>query len=153
MVSRTRLQRELALARKEVEPDVRFELKQDNIFKWRCMLRGPEDSPYEGCWFELDIKMPENYPLYPPNVRFLTKIFHSNIHWETGEVCVDFLKTNWVATWTLHSLTRAILVLLASPNADSPLNCDAGNLVRYGDKRGFATIAKMYAEEYGYLEK
>lgn len=150
MVTRTRLQKELALARKQVEEDVLFELIHDNIFKWRCVLRGPPDTSYEGCWFELDIKMPDNYPLYPPAVRFVTRIFHPNIHWDTGEVCVDFLKTNWVATWTVHSLTRAILVLLANPNADSPLNCDAGNLIRYGDARAFFTMARMYAYEYGY---
>ena len=86
-------------------------------------------------------------------VKFKTKIFHPNIHFSTGEVCVDFLKTNWVPSWTLTSLTRAIIVLLAAPNAESPLNCDAGNLIRTGDMMGFASMGRMYAIKYGNILK
>jgi peroxin-4 len=31
---------------------------------------------------------------------------------------------------------------------DSPLNCDAGNLLRGGDVRGYAALAHMYTVEY-----
>lgn len=31
---------------------------------------------------------------------------------------------------------------------DSPLNCDAGNLIRMEDMRGFNSLAKMYTLEY-----
>ena len=43
------------------------------------------------------------------------------------QVCLDILKTAWTPAWTLHSVCRAILALLSSPEADSPLNCDAGS--------------------------
>jgi peroxin-4 len=49
--------------------------------------------------------------------------------------------------WTLKSVMRAIMALLQEPNADSPLNCDAGNLIRSGDMRGFNSMAKMYTVE------
>ena len=32
--------------------------------------------------------------------------------------------------------------------ADSPLNCDAGNLLRGGDVRGYASLARMYTLEH-----
>ena len=38
--------------------------------------------------------------------------------------------------------------LLAAPNADSPLNCDAGNLLRAGDVDGFARIARRMVAEH-----
>jgi hypothetical protein len=41
--------------------------------------------------FELDIVVPKNYPLRPPKIHFITKIFHPNIHFKTGEICLDLV--------------------------------------------------------------
>ena len=56
----------------------------------------------------------------------MTRIFHPNIHFKSGEVCLDILKTAWTPAWTIQSVCRAIIALLSNPEADSPLNCDAG---------------------------
>jgi peroxin-4 len=120
-----------------------------NLFRWRARLAGPQGTPYEGGSFELDILVPEAYPLVPPAVRCRTRLFHPNFHFKTGEVCLDVLKGAWSPAWTLRSACQAVLALLADPAADSPLNCDAGNLLRAGDVRGFNSVARMYAIEYG----
>ncbi|KAF5834088.1 ubiquitin-conjugating enzyme/RWD-like protein [Dunaliella salina] len=121
---------------------------ETNLFAWRARLQAPKDTPYEGGSFELAITVPEQYPLVPPSVRFRTKVFHPNMHFKTGEVCLDILKTAWSPAWTLHSVCQAIMALLSDPAADSPLNCDAGNLLRAGDMRGYNCMARMYTIEY-----
>jgi peroxin-4 len=121
---------------------------ESNLFRWRALLKGPHDTPYQGGTFELDITVPEAYPLVPPQVRCRTRLFHPNFHFKTGEICLDVLKGAWSPAWTLRSCCQAILALLADPAADSPLNCDAGNLLRAGDVRGFNSMARMYSIEY-----
>ena len=63
---------------------------------------------------------------------------------KTGEICLDILKKEWSPIWNLESAVRAVITLLAYPEAGSPLNCDAGNLIRAGDMVGFNSLARMY---------
>lgn len=51
----------------------------DNIFQWNAILDGPEDSLFEDASFVLTLKFPPDYPNHPPNVKFVTKVFHPNI--------------------------------------------------------------------------
>ena len=67
---------------------------------------------------------------------------------QTGEICLDILKGSWTPAWTLHAVCQAIVALMCDSAPDSPLNCDAGNLLRAGDVRGYNSLAKMYTAEY-----
>ena len=120
----------------------------NNLKKWDAIIRGPPGSPYEGFVWKLVIGVGDRYPLVPPKISFLTKIFHPNIHYDTGEICLDVLKHDWTPAWSLTSALRAIASILSEPNADSPLNCDAGNMIRAGDTLAFHTTARMYAVEF-----
>lgn len=122
---------------------------KESIFKWEALLAGPSDTPYEKGHFKITIDVPQDYPISPPKCRFLTRIFHPNIHFDTGEICFElFLKDKWTPACTLETVCRAILNLLSNPNADSPLNCDCGNLIRNQDFIGYRSMAKMYTVEY-----
>ncbi|XP_012077418.1 protein PEROXIN-4 isoform X1 [Jatropha curcas] len=144
--SRARLFKEYKEVQREkaADPDIQLVCDDSNIFKWTALIKGPTETPYEGGVFQLAFSVPEQYPLQPPQVRFLTKIFHPNVHFKTGEICLDILKNAWSPAWTLQSVCRAIIALMAHPEPDSPLNCDSGNLLRSGDIRGYQSMARMY---------
>jgi len=118
-----------------------------SILKWTALLRGPPDTPYENGIFQVSIRCNSDYPLSPPTIAFETKIFHPNVHFRTGDVCLDILKKEWSPAWGLQAACRAVIALMSDPDADSPLNCDAGNMIRGGDNLAFYTTAKMYAIE------
>ncbi|GAB5360895.1 hypothetical protein AAMO2058_000667000 [Amorphochlora amoebiformis] len=126
--------------------------REGNLFDWKAFVKGPPDSPYEGGVFELRLQVPQQYPLKPPRVHFKTKVCHPNVLFKTGEICLDILKDAWTPVWTLETTCRAIVTLLGTPEASSPLNCDAGNLIRSGDIRGFNSLARMYTLEYAMQE-
>lgn len=68
-------------------------------------------------------------------------------------MCLDIIKNEWIPTWTLEGLCRAARYLLENPNADSPLNCDCGNLLRNGDEEAYKSMARMYTEDYALSRK
>ena len=147
-MARNRLLRELKEIQKSIEQDIDLSMAGDTIEDWQAFILGPVGSPYEGGKFELSIKCSTNYPLSPPMITFKTPIFHPNIHFHSGEICLDILKSEWSPAWSLQAACRAIISLLSHHNADSPLNCDAGNLIRCGDLRGFRSLAKLYTLEF-----
>lgn len=138
--------REMQDLLKEGEFNVRWLEQSDDTLG--AIIEGPVDSPFQGGKFDIVLKLTPDYPLAPPTVAFQTKIFHPNVEFKSGEVCLDILKSDWSPAWGIGTVCRAIVALLASPNAESPLNCDAGNLLRGGDVLGFESLARMYTIEY-----
>lgn len=145
----TRLNKELQSYQTQTNKNVQLYLKdKDNAFQWQAKIKGPPDTPYEEGEFLINIKVPNDYPVSAPECKFMTKIFHPNIEFNTGAICFELLKDKWSPQWTLESVCMAILNLLSNPNADSPLNCDCGNLIRHHDFIGYNSLAKMYTIEY-----
>ncbi|UVC54598.1 ubiquitin carrier protein [Theileria orientalis] len=151
-LARSRLIKEVREISKLDDPNIRLYVSDSNIFRWTAYIRGPEGTPYENGIYKLSINCPSSYPIQPPTVQFLTKCFHPNINFQTGELCIDILKTNWSPAWTMQYLCRGVIYVLTYPNSDSPLNCDAGNLIRSGDLIGYKSMAQMYTHEYALKE-
>ncbi|KAI9297422.1 PEROXIN-4-like protein [Neoconidiobolus thromboides FSU 785] len=133
---------------KNEEIEVIEPLDIEDLMNWIAIIKGPKDSPYEDGLFKLSITIPSQYPMAPPKFEFLTKICHPNIHFKTGEICLDILKNSWSPAWTLQTICTAISLLLVNPEPSSPLNCDAANLLRDNDILGYTSLVRMYTELY-----
>jgi len=89
-------------------------------------MEGPSETPYEKFKFQIRFELTERYPLCSPSVGFLTKIWHPNIDFASGTVCLDLLNQRWTPILTLRHIIEFLLPeLLRDPNPDSPLNCEA----------------------------
>ena len=51
----------------------------DDIRHWKGKIFGPDDTPYFGGIFIVDINIPPDYPFKPPKMKFDTKVWHPNI--------------------------------------------------------------------------
>nr|UXY87269.1 ubiquitin-conjugating enzyme E2-21 KD [Cryptomonas sp.] len=145
MTTSNRLLKEFKEIKKEKDGNFLLHPNENNLHKWSGKIRGPVGTPYQDSFLEVICYISNSYPVTPPVIKFKSKIFHPNVHPGTGEICLDILKNQWTPAWTLLYIFKAILILLSNPEPNSPLNCDAGNLLRYKDHRGFVSLAYMYS--------
>lgn len=95
-----------------------------------CIVNGPKDTVYENGQWKINIQFPDNYPFKSPSVGFLDKIYHPNVDFGSGSICLNVLNTAWTPIYTVeHIVDTFIPQLLTYPNPDDPLNIEAANLL------------------------
>ena len=123
---------------------------EDDIFHWQATLMGPQDSPYEGGIFIMNIKFPGDYPFKPPKVTFETKIFHPNIN-SSGGICLDILKEAWSPALTISKVLLSICSLLCDPNPDDPLVPDIARMYK-NDRDKYNRTAQLWTIQFAVSE-
>jgi ubiquitin-protein ligase len=83
----------------------------------------PTSNIYNQAAFQIEIKLPAEFPFKPPEVRFVTPIYHPNVD-EQGKICVDLLNTSerWKPTTPLVDVVKAVVDLIDNPKIDHALN-------------------------------
>ncbi|KAH7096175.1 ubiquitin-conjugating enzyme [Auriculariales sp. MPI-PUGE-AT-0066] len=132
------------LTRRPVEGFSAGLVDDSNLLEWEVMIIGPADTLYEGGVFKARLKFPQEYPIQPPEMRFISPMWHPNIYAD-GKVCISILHApgedqygyedaaeRWLPVHTVESILISVISLLSSetPNLDSPANVDAAKEVR-----------------------
>ncbi len=117
----------------------------DDLFHWQATIMGPEDSPYTGGVFFLDIHFPADYPFKPPKVSFTTRIYHCNIN-SNGGICLDILKDQWSPALTISKVLLSVCSLLTDPNPEDPLVPEIAQLLKNNLTQHNATAREWTAK-------
>ena len=149
----SRMRKEVERLRNDPPHGVSCWPKEGRIDCLEAKLVGSKDTPYEGGIFKLEIKIPERYPFEPPQVQFLTKIYHPNID-TAGRICLDVLKSppqgSWKPAHNISTVLTSIQLLVSEPNPDDGLMADISHEYKHNRPR-FVEKAKewvqMYAKE------
>ena len=91
MALTTRIIKETEKLQKEAPPGISAAPSRENPRFFKVIIAGPPSSPFEGGLFDLELILPEEYPMVAPKVRFLTKLYHPN---------VDHICGSAVSAWT-----------------------------------------------------
>lgn len=113
---------------------------------WQATITGPVGSPYEGGLFYLYLQVPCSYPLYPPVVRFLTKILHPNVS-RHGDVGIDSIHHNWSLALTISKVLISVQSLLTDPYCQVCMEPELGEMYT-NDRERFDEIARSWTWKY-----
>ena len=101
----------------------------NNAYEWRCTMIGPNDTSFAGGLFYLKIKFPLNYPQKPPEVLFVTPIYHLNVNHinqegcPLGHICLSTLNF-WNSEYRMREVLTNIFALFYLGNPQSPYGLD-----------------------------
>ena len=121
-------------------------VSENDLFHWRACIMGPEDSPYQGGVFFLDIHFPSDYPFKPPKCTFITKVYHTNIN-SSGKICADILMNQWSPGVTIEKVLLNIYYFLSDPNPDNPLVPEIANILKT-NKELYKKNAREWTQKY-----
>lgn len=82
--ARKRLMRDFKRLQKDPPAGISGTPTEANIMMWHAVIFGPEDTPWEGGTFKLNLTFSEDYPNKAPVVKFESKMFHPNIYADGG---------------------------------------------------------------------
>ena len=146
-MSARRIIKELHNMQENPDKDFWFEfLDYSDIYNLIAKIKGPPNSPfYEGI-FDLKIIFPQNYPFNPPNVSFITNIFHPNIS-SKGFLCLKILERDWSPYMNLSKVLQSVIYLLEYPNPDDVMNTEVVEIYNV-DRLLFDSIARDWVQRY-----
>lgn len=127
--ARSRLRSEFRALHLHPLPNSSIQAAEQNT--WEVNILGPPATPYAAERLSVNLHFPDNYPLEPPQVRFITKIEHGLVD-ETGLLSLDILdmdvapvvdgnvpfQTGWSVLYDGASVLHAVLAILAQPHLD-----------------------------------
>ncbi|XP_073347040.1 uncharacterized protein [Pagrus major] len=97
-----------------------FPSEEDFTF-WKILMEGPPNTPYEKGVFELYCQFGPDYPVKPPLVRFITRVYHCNVN-SVGRICHNIFDRNYNAHITMREILEAVYGLLIIPEPEDPLD-------------------------------
>mmetsp|Transcript_31516 Transcript_31516/g.54625 ORF Transcript_31516/g.54625 Transcript_31516/m.54625 type:complete len:149 (-) Transcript_31516:124-570(-) len=120
--------------------------REDDLFHWTAMIMGPDDSPFQGGVFFLNIQFPTDYPFKPPKISFTTRVYHPNIN-ANGGICLDILKDQWSPALTISKVLLSICALLTDANPDDPLVPEIAQIFKT-DRTRYDNTAREWTRRY-----
>jgi len=128
-----------------------------DLYKWQIIVEGPNDTPYQGGYFQATLNFPPEFPSKPPEMRFTTPGFwHPNVY-KDGKVCISILHEakedqfnqqesideKWRPILSIEAVIISVMSMLSEPNFESPANIDASVMWKKNPEEYKKKVKKM----------
>ena len=144
-----RITRELAQIKGAESEIYTVEPVNDDLFHWKGEIRGPNETPYEGGIFKIDIVFPPDYPLRSPQIKFDTKIYHPDVITEgerAGKFCLEIL-SDWHPKTRIKDILESIYSFIHFPVSEGAVNAEIAREMRE-DIQLFNEKAAKWTKDY-----
>ncbi|EGR30577.1 ubiquitin-conjugating enzyme family protein, putative [Ichthyophthirius multifiliis] len=143
-----RIQKEITDFHKTAETsNIKVQIVGNDLNHWKGYIAGPEDTPYGGGVFQIDIQLPSEYPYKPPKMKFDTRIWHPNISSQTGAICLDILKNEWSPALSIRTALLSLQALMCAPEPDDPQDAVVAQQYK-NQKDQYIKTAKEWTKNY-----
>lgn len=142
-----RVVKEIDEVRKDTAAGITINQDDSNKNHLTGTIIGPDDTPYTGGKFVVDITIPGDYPFSPPKMFFKTKMWHPNVSSQTGAICLDILKDAWSPALTMKTALMSLQALMCAPEPSDPQDAEVAGMYNRSYEQ-FASTAKFWTETY-----
>lgn len=113
---------------------------------WRLFLKASKDF-YDDKWFSLLVTFPDNYPVEPPSIRFISVPYHLNVSKE-GRICLEVLEKGYISSFHVIDIIQQIKILFITAAPETPIQIDILNTYLH-DRDEYDRKARESAREVG----
>lgn len=99
----------------------------EDISQFEILIK-PVEGYYRHGKFKFAVQVNDSFPIEPPKIKCLQKIYHPNIDLQ-GNICLNILREDWSPVLNLNSVLIGLNFLFLEPNPTDPLNKDAANML------------------------
>lgn len=150
-----RLSKEYRVLQSSLPDSILVRAYEDRADLLRCMIMGPENTPYEDAPFVIDWRLDESFPQSPPIAHFLSWTngngrVNPNLY-EEGKVCLSILGT-WAGerseSWSAarSSLLQAFVSIQGLVLVKDPYFCEPSFERMRGTEEGMIN-SRLYSEK------
>jgi len=116
-----------------------LKFNEDNIKNVKAMIIGREGTPYQGCFFFINLEFQDNYPFSSPKATFMNQYKHVRFNpnlYSCGKVCLSILGTWAGPSWTAMMNTKSVVLSIQSLLLEHPLRQEPSyELIESDDSR------------------
>ena len=131
-------------------------INEGNYNDWKITMSAPKDSWYKGGLFHLNAHFPDKYPNEPPEVYFVTPIYHLNVNPRAprnqgdeplGHICISTLNW-WKSEYKMKEVLYNIYLLFYCFNSYSGYGVERIKEYNEDGSAVFEEKAKYFTKKY-----
>jgi ubiquitin-conjugating enzyme E2 M len=127
-----RIQKDLSL----LEPDdsVSIIFNNPDDFTEFTLAVTPSTGPWNGGVYHFNFSIQQDYPFSPPKVVCATKIYHPNVSFYDGKVCLG-MRDWWRPINDVSTVIHGLCDIFRNPVLDIPVNAQAADLFKENEEQ------------------
>lgn len=127
-----RIQKDLTLLEPDDSASIVFN-NPDDLTEFTLAV-SPTSGPWNGGVFYFDFSVQQDYPYTPPKVVCSTKIYHPNVSFYDGKVCLG-MRDWWKPVFDISPVIHGLCDMFKHPVVDIPVNAQAADLLKENEEQ------------------
>tara|TARA_Y100000389_G_C17422638_1_gene497636 strand:- start:636 stop:1331 length:696 start_codon:yes stop_codon:yes gene_type:complete len=127
-----RLSKEIQKFKSDPLKNIYIDYDDNDITHMRCLIIGPEGTPYENGFYFIEMEFPDNYPHAPPKCTFMNQFttkpyirFNPNLYAD-GKICLSILGTWSGEPWSPNMNLKTVLLQIQTRMNENPMTNEPG---------------------------